>query len=279
MAIRHRPAPVYFGFREYLWAVLPESRAHILSEELSEILWAGSADSLSAYRFMSGAFFRPVLVPAARTGDLQLARRCIALIEEMLASGDQNLIGTVRIRVILKAYQAPEVGVLLRRFAGPLTRADLAAWNEDATFLRPGAALPPPAAVTTDDGRPDARTWAVRSWFFDTVPALREHLLRTELAEVRATRTLAAMTADRYFSEAFVGGLLPAAAETAVEEGDTSLIDAAATGLELALVCDGDIPVAQLVRDHAAELTADDALTLFLRVYAGPRFGELLATW
>jgi hypothetical protein len=78
---------------------------------------------------------------------------------------------------------------------------------------------------------------------------------------------------------AFVGGLLPAAAETAVEEGDTSLIDAAATGLELALVCDGDIPVAQLVRDHAAELTADDALTLFLRVYAGPRFGELLATW
>ncbi|WP_250004949.1 hypothetical protein [Actinoplanes sp. M2I2] len=264
--------PVYFGFRDYLWDVLPESREHILSEELSEVESSGDTRVLTAYRFMSNAFFRPVLLAAAESGDIELARRCIALVEDMLAGRDADLVDLVRIRVLSKTGESAALGDLYRAYAGPLTREELAVSHADPTYLPPGDPNGSPAWV--GDGRPDAAAWAVRSWLWERVPGTRSHVLIAERAEVRATMSLVAMTPGRYLSEAFLRGLLPEAGEAAAELGDPEPSEESAAAVEAMLA---DPLMAALLRPHLGEVVAEAARNPLLRAHAGPGLGSLLS--
>lgn len=256
------------GFRDYLWDALPEARVHILTEELHEAERSG--DGPDAYRLMSTAF-RPVLGGAAERGDLELTRRCIALVERMLASGDPNLADLVRIRVIDRVGLVPELAALYRSYAGPLTREELAAGQADPTYRLPGD--PPAAVPPVADGRPDGAARAVRSWLWERVPASRTYLLEAERAEVRATMSLTAMTPQRYVAEAVVRGMVADAVEWAAGNGDPAPSEKAAAALELMLA---DPAMASLLRPHAAGIAAEVGRNPLLRAYAGPRLGALL---
>ncbi|GIF01669.1 DUF7674 family protein [Paractinoplanes rishiriensis] len=238
----------YSGFRDDLWDVLPESREHILIQELYEACRAQDTTDLSAYTLLSEAFFHPVLVEAAEQGNVALARRCIELIEQLLASGDELLTGAARIRVVDKVGHSPALGPLLRRYAGPLTRDELATVYADATFLPPGDPFLPPAEV--DDGRPPANALFVRDWLWVNVPMSREHVVHAELSEAKATMSLRAMTPDRYFIES-VAPMLSDARLDAEQQHDPSILDEARGALALMRA---DADMAPLVKRHADSL-------------------------
>lgn len=259
-------------FRDYLWDVLPEAREHILYEEMTEVASTGDVPPLAVYRHLSNAFFWPVLSGAVERGDTALVRRCLAVLEGMLTSEDEVLVEAVIIRVIAKAGNISGLEELLRRYAGPETRRRMAIQRQDDSWREPGVPAEPHQPV--DDGRPPAEAWAVRGRLWDRTPVTREHLLRAELAEVRATGSLRAMTADRYVAEAVVRGLLIEASETTAERGDASFVEEAAAALELMLA---HPELARLVRGHAAEIAAHAVHDPFLRAHAGPLLGELLA--
>jgi hypothetical protein len=193
--------PGWYNFREFLWDVLPEAREGILFEEMGEASSYGEID-LTAYRYMSE--FRQVLSEAAERGDVPLVRRCIAIVEQMLAGDDDLLDAPLQIRVFEKDGLVPGFEDLFRAYAGPLTRARLGL----------GAAPPMPEPLpAVGDGRPDTAALAVRDWMWDRITVSRYFLLKAEYDEIRATMSLAAMTPRRYFTEAYVQGVLDEAAE------------------------------------------------------------------
>jgi hypothetical protein len=210
--------PDWYNFREFLWDVLPEAREGILFEEMGEVSSYGEID-LSAYRYMSE--FRQVLSGAAERGDVPLVRRCIDIVERMLAGGDDLLDDPLQIRVFDKDGLVPGFADLFRAYAGPLTRARLGL----------GAAPPMPEPLpAVGDGRADASALAVRDWMWDRVPVSRYFLLKAEYDEVRAAMSLGAMTPRRYFFEAYVQGVLDDAAEWA-RNGNPEPAGHAAAGL------------------------------------------------
>lgn len=211
-----------------MWDVLAEAREHILHEELYEVFSSGDTKALDAYRYMSQAFFRPVLAEAAERGAVDLVRRCVELVERMLASGDDTLIDVVRIRVIDKVGQVPALGPLLRRYAGPLTREALAMAYADATYLPPGD--PFPVRPPVDDGRPPADARRVRAWLWDNVARSRSYLLTAERAAARATMSLRAMTAGRYLTEA-LAPMVAEAREDTERQNDPEPVREARAGL------------------------------------------------
>ncbi|MDI6097165.1 hypothetical protein QLQ12_00895 [Actinoplanes sp. NEAU-A12] len=65
----------------------------------------------------------------------------------------------------------------------------------------------------------------MRSSLWERVPSSRPFLITAELAEVRAVMSLAAMTPDRYITEAFLHGMLPGALEAVLGNHDLELSD------------------------------------------------------
>ncbi|SFF39245.1 hypothetical protein SAMN05421541_109493 [Actinoplanes philippinensis] len=259
-------SPTYLGFRDYLWDVLPEAREHILTEELYQVGDGGEID-LTAYRYMSNAF-RQVMEDAAGNGDRDLVRRCIALIETMLASGDRNLVDVVQIRVIEKTGHTPGLTDLVRAYAGPLT------WPRMAnTEGLPGPAAPGPAEAPVADGRPGPEAAAVRSWLWERVPSVRYFVILTEREETRATMSLSAMTAQRYVAEAIVREMGQDALEHALGSGDPRPTEQFAATLELLLAEPG---LVALVRSQAAEIVAAADRNPLLREHAAPGLQKLL---
>jgi hypothetical protein len=248
--------PTYVGFRDFLWDVLPEAREHILDEESH---WTD--EGAGTYTLMS--VFRRVLDEAAKCGDIALVRRCLALLERMIVDGDDNLQDPVQIRVLDKDGLTTELPHLYRAFAGPLTRRGLGYRDADLTYLPPDWPLPEPPVA---DGRPDAAAQAARSWLWKRVPASRYYLIMAELAEVRPTMSLAAMTPDRYFAAA-LHGMLADATETAAL-GNPRPVDEVMAMLESMLA---DPATAPLVHRRTGEITGN----LTLRVYAGVQLGAL----
>lgn len=263
-------APTFPGFRDYLWDVLPESREHILYEEWMEAQrddpdWADSR----SYWNMSHAFVHPVLAEGAQRWDVELIRRCVALVERMLAAGDRDLNDLIQIRVIEKTGHYPGLTELFRYFAGPLT------WER--MVYTEGLAVPVPVPVPEEpvgDGRPDAATEAFRARLWERIPGCREFLLEAEYNEARTTMSLAAMTPGRYVTEAIVRLMVPRAETYGLYSNpDPEMTEKTAAGLELLLE---DPDTAALLHPHRAEIAAAARTNLFLRAYAGPHLGKLL---
>ncbi|GAA4946527.1 DUF7674 family protein [Actinoplanes utahensis] len=260
----------YFGFREFLWDVLPEAREHILTAELYECGGRAEDGEVSGtYRLMSFAF-QQVLNDAAERGDIPLARRCIDLLEQMLVHGDQDLSDAAYIRMI-ERYRSDAVTDLYGIYAGPVTREMLADISRDPMYRTAGEPPLPPVPVT--DGRPDANAWEMRTWLWDRMPAARGSILIAERAEVQATMSLAAMTPERYVSEGIVHGMLPDLESYSYDHTDQEMVEQATDGLESMLA---DPVVAALLRAHTAEIIAEFGRNEHLRRYAGPRLRDLV---
>jgi hypothetical protein len=258
--------PSYLGFRDYLWDVLPEAREHILTEELYEVGDRGEID-LSAYRYMSGAF-RKVIEDAAGNGDLALVRRCVALIERMLTSGDRQLADVVQIRVIEKTGHTPGLTELVRMYAGPLT------WSRMAyTEGLPAPVVPAQAEVPVADGRPGPEAAAVRCWLWERVPAARYFVVLVDQSEARATMSLSAMTPERYVSDVIVREMCEEAQAYALGNGNPEPTEQITAALELMLAEPG---MALLLHPLAVDIAARADRNPLLRAHAGPRLQKLL---
>ncbi|GLY02278.1 MULTISPECIES: hypothetical protein [Actinoplanes] len=200
--------PTYFGIRDYLWAVLPECREHLLQTQNEWLDYdSGDDGGISAYSYLSGAYMHPVMEAASERGDVPVVRRGIAVMEDMLARGDDLLQDPLTIRVLHRLTGTPALIGMLRRFAGPLVRRDMAGMTRDPSWLEPGELVD--TLVLPDSGLAPDEVRAARSVLWEAAPMLRTYLLTTEHDLVRETGSLSTMTADRYILDSFAGGLLP----------------------------------------------------------------------
>ncbi|WP_444978846.1 DUF7674 family protein [Actinoplanes couchii] len=233
--------------------MLPEARDLILQEEDGEYV--------GTYTYMS--VFRHVLDDAARRGDLVLVRRCLTILELLIADGDHMVQSAAQIRVLDKDGLTTELPFFYRAYAGPLTRRGLGYRDEDLTYL------PPDWPVTlrpVPDGRPDVTAQVARAWLCEWSAEARAWIIDAERAELGPDLSLAGMTADRYFAAA-LHGLLDHATERAAA-GDPDPVDDV-MALLTAMVADPGL--AGLVHDRRDELAG----CLVLQIYAGRRISEL----
>jgi len=127
--------PSYWTVRDDLWERLPESHPFISKLEDTERKAGRSTHGISPYTHISDVLMWSILVPAADAGDVALAERVFAVIEDFLGAGDPALTECVQIRVVARIGQSPALTDMARAYAGRHLREAMRQLTEDDSWL------------------------------------------------------------------------------------------------------------------------------------------------
>ncbi|MET7425766.1 hypothetical protein [Dactylosporangium sp. NPDC005555] len=108
--------------RDMLWHAFPEARALILAEEQSLLDEESPFPVVGTYQLVSHCFYWEVFRPAMERGDQALLARCFAFVEQLLDTGDPEIVEAVSIRLGMPMGTGPEWRQAVAEGAGPLFR-------------------------------------------------------------------------------------------------------------------------------------------------------------
>ncbi|MFC5004179.1 GNAT family N-acetyltransferase [Dactylosporangium cerinum] len=118
----HQRASMFVPMRDMLWNAFPEARARILAEEQSLLDEESPFPVVETYQLVSHCFHWEVFRPAMERGDQALLARCFAFVEQLLDTGDQEIMEAVSIRLGMPLGTGPEWRQAVAEGAGPLFR-------------------------------------------------------------------------------------------------------------------------------------------------------------
>lgn len=126
-----RARPTYFELRDYLWDRCAATQSAVRAVEAKQLESGRSLDFLSTYAYMTEAFMSPVLVKAVQEGDDATQQLGFDIVEELLGSNDELLLGCTYIRVVARISESAELLDATMRLAGPLLRDALWLTTDD----------------------------------------------------------------------------------------------------------------------------------------------------